>query len=150
HSNKGTLGKNPTYSIYVEMKYFLDKPLNNFMGSGGLAMAIGDFGGDLGDEGAAEGAFRGGIVFAYTQGSPPVITSFGNMPAGEVKQNWGKEWKAATLKWHDRVGIFESTENHFAYRQNYLDLDPNYRDKWGDPLLRVTMDWTESDHKQAA
>ena len=72
------------------------------------------------------------------------------MPAGEAKQNWGSEWKKAALKWNDRWCTFLSTENHFAYRQNYLDLDPTYKDKWGDPLLRVTMDWTDAERKQAA
>lgn len=149
-TGKGTLGKNPTYAVNASVDYFLDKPQNNFMGSGGLAMAIGDFSGDLGDEGAAQGAFRGSLIFAYQQGSPPVISAFGKIPDGEVKQNWGADWKRAALKWNDRYGTILSTQNHFAYRQNYLDLDPTYKDKWGDPLLRVTMDWTEADRKQAA
>lgn len=149
-SGKGTLGKNPTYAVNVGLDFFLDKPQNNFMGSGGLAMGIGNYSGDLGDEGAAQGAFRGGLIFAYQQGSPPVISGFGKMPDGEAPQNWGSQWKKAALKWNDRYGTFLSTENHFAYRQNYLDLDPTYRDKWGDPLLRVTMDWTDAERKQAA
>jgi hypothetical protein len=28
-----------------------------------------------------------------------------------------------------------------AYRQNYLDLDPTYRDRYGRPLLRMTFDF---------
>jgi gluconate 2-dehydrogenase alpha chain len=149
-SGKGTLGKNPTYSVHVSLDLFLDKPQNIFMGSGGMAMGIGDFGGDLGPEGAAEGALRGGLVFCYTQGDPPVISAFGAMPNGETTRNWGSEWKNAAVKWNDRYATFLSTENHFPYRQNYLDLDPNYKDKWGDPLLRVTMDWTDAERKQAA
>ncbi|HEY2015014.1 MAG TPA: GMC family oxidoreductase [Bryobacteraceae bacterium] len=147
---KGTLGKNCTYAVHVGLQLFLDKPQNIFMGSGGMAMGIGDFGGDLGAEGAAQGAFRGGLIFCYTQGDPPVISAFGVIPDGEVRQNWGSQWKNAAMKWHDRYALFLSTENHFPYRQNYLDLDPTYRDKWGDPLLRVTMDWTEAERKQAA
>jgi gluconate 2-dehydrogenase alpha chain len=149
-TGKGTLGRNPTYAVHVGLEFFLDKPQNIFMGSGGMAMGIGDFGGDLGDQGAAEGAFRGGLIFCYTQGDPPVISAFGVIPDGEVKQNWGSAWKNAAVKWADRYGTFLSTENHFPYRQNYLDLDPNYKDKWGDPLLRVTMDWTDAERKQAA
>ncbi len=149
-TGKGTLGKNATYAVHVGLEFFLDRPQNIFMGSGGMATAIGDFGGDLGDEGAAEGALRGGLIFCYTQGDPPVISAFGVIPDGEVKQNWGGEWKNAAVKWSDRYGTFLSTENHFPYRQNYLDLDPNYKDKWGDPLLRVTMDWTDAERKQAA
>jgi gluconate 2-dehydrogenase alpha chain len=148
-TGNGTLGRNPTYSVHVGLDFFLDKPQNIFMGSGGLATAIGDFGGDLGEEGAAQGALRGGLIFAYTQGDPPVISAFGKIPDGEVKQNWGAQWKEATLKWNDRFGNFLSTENHFPYRQNYLDLDPTYKDKWGDPLLRITMDWTSAERKQS-
>jgi gluconate 2-dehydrogenase alpha chain len=147
---KGTLGKNATYSVHVGLDFFLDRPQNIFMGSGGMAMAIGDFGGDLGDAGAAEGALRGGLIFCYTQGSPPVISAFGKVPPGEVQRNWGSEWKNAAIKWNDRFVSFLSTENHFPYRQNYLDLDPTYKDKWGDPLLRVTMDWTDAERKQSA
>lgn len=149
-TGEGTLGKNPAYAVSAVLEFFLDKPQNIFMGSGGLAMGIGDFSGDLGDEGAAQGAFRGGLIFNYTQGSPPVISGFGKMPDGEVHQNWGSRWKNAAVKWNDRYCSFLSTENHFSYRQNYLDLDPTYTDKWGDPLLRVTMDWTDAERKQAA
>jgi gluconate 2-dehydrogenase alpha chain len=149
-TRKGTLGKNPTYAVHPGLDLYLDRPQNNFIGSGGLAMAIGDFGGDLGPEGAAEGAYRGGIIFGYTQGSPPVISAFGKIPDGEAEQNWGSKWKNATMKWNDRYGTFLSTENHFAYDHNYIDLDPTYKDKWGDPLLRVTMDWTDAERKQAA
>ena len=29
-----------------------------------------------------------------------------------------------------------------------MDLDPQYTDKMGDPLLRFTLDWTEHEHRQ--
>jgi gluconate 2-dehydrogenase alpha chain len=29
-----------------------------------------------------------------------------------------------------------------------MDLDPTYTDKFGDPLLRFTLDWTEHENKQ--
>jgi gluconate 2-dehydrogenase alpha chain len=40
--------------------------------------------------------------------------------------------------------------DHFAYRQNFMDLDPTYTDKWGDPLLRMTLDWTDYEMRQMA
>jgi gluconate 2-dehydrogenase alpha chain len=149
-TRKGTLGKNPTYAVHAFLDVFLDRPQNSFMNSGGLGMAIGEYSGDLGDAGAAEGAFRGGLIFAYPQGTLPVISGFDKIPHGEVKQNWGAQWKDAAVKWNDHYTTFLSTENHFAYYQNYLDLDPTYRDKWGDPLLRVTLDYTDAERKQAA
>ena len=37
-----------------------------------------------------------------------------------------------------------------ATRQNYLDLDPTYKDAWGLPLLRMTFDFPENDIKMSA
>jgi gluconate 2-dehydrogenase alpha chain len=148
-TGKGTLGKNATYNVSQSVEFFLGKPLNNFMGSGGLGMAIGDFAGDAPEEDVAQGAFRGGLIFAYTQGTSP-IASFGKVPREKVKSNWGSQWKKAVLEHQDRSAGFICAQNHFAYRGNYMDLDPTYKDKWGDPLLRVTMNWTDADKKQAA
>jgi len=148
-SGKGTLGKNPTYNVMQNLGFFLDKPLNDFMGAGGLGMAIGEFQGDLPEEGVAQGAFRGGIILAYSQGSSP-INSFGKVPRGKVDSNWGSRWKKVALEYQDRSAHLLCCSNHFAYRGNYMDLDPTYTDKWGDPLLRITMDWTDADRKQAA
>jgi gluconate 2-dehydrogenase alpha chain len=147
-SGKGTLGKNLTYNVFSNCDFFLDKPLNSFMGGGGLGMAIGDFAGDLPEEDVAQGAFRGGMILAYAQGNAP-ISSFGKIPPGEAQRNWGSQWKKAVLKWQDRSANFIVSANHFAYRGNYLDLDPTYTDAWGDPLLRVTIDWTDADRKQS-
>lgn len=36
---------------------------------------------------------------------------------------------------------------HLAYKDNYADLDPTYKDKYGDPLLRITMDWHGNERK---
>src|SRR6185312_952027 len=35
-----------------------------------------------------------------------------------------------------------------SYRQNYLDLDPTYKDAFGRPLMRMTFDWQENELKQ--
>jgi gluconate 2-dehydrogenase alpha chain len=148
-TGKGTLGKNPTHNVMQTIDFFLDKPLNNFMGSGGLGTAIGDFAGDAPEEDVAQGALRGGIIFAMSAGTSP-IASFGKMPRERVKSNWGSQWKKAALEYQDRSAGLLCASNHFAYRGNYMDLDPTYRDKWGDALLRMTMNWTDADRKQAA
>ena len=45
-------------------------------------------------------------------------------------------------------GRHRLTGEHLSYRQNFMDLDPTYTDKFGDPLLRFTLDWTEHEHRQ--
>ncbi len=34
------------------------------------------------------------------------------------------------------------------HRQNYLDLDPTYRNRFGQPLMRMTFDFKDNDLKQ--
>ncbi len=86
------------------------------------------------------------IAVSSTGDSP--IGSFGIMPRGASKSNWGSEWKKAALKWKDHSASIGMSGEHLAYRQNYMDLDPTYTDKFGDPLLRFTLDWTDHEFKQ--
>jgi gluconate 2-dehydrogenase alpha chain len=36
-----------------------------------------------------------------------------------------------------------------ANRYNYYDLDPTYRNAFGQPLMRMTFDYKENEHKMA-
>ena len=36
-----------------------------------------------------------------------------------------------------------------SHRNNYLDLDPTYRDIHGQPLMRMTFDYTDNEHKMS-
>ncbi|MBM3737937.1 MAG: GMC family oxidoreductase [Acidobacteria bacterium] len=143
-TGKGTLGKNLTHQVCVGLQVFFDKPLNSFMGAGGLGMAIGDFEGEEKLEG---GVLRGGGIRSQSSGDGP-ISAFGRIPPGEVQSGWGSEWKKAALRWYDRMGSMMFEGDHFAYRQNYMDLDPVYKDKFGDPLVRMTLDWTDHERSQ--
>lgn len=78
------------------------------------------------------------------------IAGFGAIPPGESKEDWGAEWKKAALRWHDRAAAITSEAEHLAYRQNYVDLDPTYTDQHGDPLMRLTLDWTAHERAQGA
>jgi gluconate 2-dehydrogenase alpha chain len=145
---KGTLGKNLTHQVGgATTRIFFDRPLNAFMGTGALGVMIADFDGDHAFSGP-EGPVRGGTISVGSSGNRP-IASFGAYPAGAVKSNWGSEWKAASLEWRDKISGIGFTGEHLAYRQNFMDLDPQYTDKMGDPLLRFTLDWTEHEHRQA-
>jgi gluconate 2-dehydrogenase alpha chain len=145
-SGKGTLGRNLTHQVQGGARVFFDKPLNAFMGAGCLGMRISDFDGGNSLTGA-DGLLRFGMLSCSSRGEQP-IQSFGAIPAGAAKSNWGAEWKAASLEWRDRVAELSLAGEHMAYRQNYMDLDPTYTDKFGDPLLRFTLDWTEHEYKQ--
>jgi gluconate 2-dehydrogenase alpha chain len=145
NTGKGTVGKNLTHQVSANVRFFLDKPLNNFMGSGGLGFGIDDFDGDNAFD-PASGLLRGGTMRVTSSGEGP-LASFGRTPPGETSSEWGAEWKKAALKWNDKSSSVAFEGGHFPYRQNYLDLDPVYHDKFGDPLIRLTLDWT--DHERA-
>ena len=145
-SGEGTLGRNLTHQVQSGTRVFFDKPLNAFMGSGAVCTRISDCDGDRSLTGD-EGVLRLGAIQAASQGDRPIDT-FGIMPRGTVSANWGSEWKAAAINWYDRTAVIVFAGEHLAWRQNFMDLDPTYTDKFGDPLLRFTLDWTEHEHRQ--
>jgi gluconate 2-dehydrogenase alpha chain len=146
-TRKGTLGRNLTHQVQVNTRLFFDKPLNAFMGAGSLGTRFSDFDGDTSFHGAEDEPLRLGMIAVGSNGEGP-IASFGTVPRGASKSNWGSEWKKASLEWKDRSAAIGMAGEHLAYRQNYMDLDPTYTDKFGDPLLRFTLDWTEHEFKQ--
>jgi gluconate 2-dehydrogenase alpha chain len=145
-SRTGTLGKNLTHQVEENTRLFFDRPLNAFMGSGALGARISDFDGDHGLTGS-EGLLRFGMLGCFSTGNRPIAT-FDVVPHGAAQSTWGSKWKAAALKWRDRNGTISLAGEHLSYRQNFMDLDPLYTDKFGDPLLRFTLDWTEHEHRQ--
>src|SRR5579863_766531 len=147
-TGKGTVGRNLTHQVSQNTRVFLDKPLNAFMGTGGLGIGISDFDGKEGLD-ASPGVLRGGNIRLMSTGEGP-IASFGMIPPGEAQSDWGSDFKKAALAWHDRVAAISTEAEHMAYRQNFLDLDPTYTDKYGDPLMRLTLDWTEHERAQGA
>src|SRR5262249_1454974 len=61
-------------------------------------------------------------------------------------KNWGQEWKDALRNnWDSVVGVGIQAES-LPYDDQFLDLDPTYRDRFGFPLLRVTFDWHQNDY----
>jgi len=146
-SGKGTLGRNLTHQVnFPAATAFCDKPLNRFMGSGAAGVCISDLDGDLFDHGELP-FLRGGTLLALSMGLRP-IANFGVVPQG-VKARWGSEWKKAALHYYDRTGSINLQGEHLAYRDNYMDLDPIYKDHFGDPLLRLTLDWRENERRMA-
>ena len=149
---KGTLGKNLTHQVTsggAGMLVFKER-LNLFMGSGAVGYGISDLDGDLKHD-VPEKILRGGTFLRGAAPGEGPAGSFGRIPRGEAPRNWGTAWKKASIEHWDRIGPgVEMRGDHFAYRQNFMDLDPTYTDKWGDPLLRMTLDWTDYEMRQMA
>jgi len=147
-SGKGQVGRNFTHQTNSRgVVMFFDRPLNRFMGSGACGIAIRDLDGDSFDHGPLD-FIRGAYIAAWSRGYPP-IGSFGTVPPS-VKAAWGPEWKKAAIDAFDCTANLGISGEHLAYRTNYLDLDPVYRDSHDDPLLRMTMDWNDNERNMIA
>ncbi len=144
-TGKGVVGRNFTHQVsFSAAQAFFEKPLNRFMGASPSGFRISDFDGDVFDHSNLP-FLRGGTFAGIIQGVQP-ITGFGTVPSS-VKARWGSEWKKAAVYWYDRVSSVGFAGEHIPYKDHYMDLDPTYKDNLGDPLLRLTIDWRENEHK---
>ena len=76
---------------------------------------------------------------------PAVAFEVGSL-AGSGSE-WGQTWKDNLRRnWDSVIGIGIQGES-LPYEDQFLDLDPNYRDAYGSPLLRVTYDFHENDYR---
>jgi gluconate 2-dehydrogenase alpha chain len=141
------VGHNLTHQVAASaVNMFFDQPLNRFMGAGAAGSAIADFDADVFDHTGVD-FLRGGTLYSVCYGFKP-MTNFGVVPPS-VKSRWGSEWKKAAVHWYDRTGRIQLYGEHLAYRGNYMDLDPTYKDRFGKPLVRMTLDWNDNERQMA-
>lgn len=144
-TGQGVIGRNFTYQIFGAgaTGWYDDRILNRFMGSGANGYAVDEFNSDNFDH-KDLGFFGGGNIAANNTGARP-IESYGPLPPGTP--TWGSGWKAGVKQWYNRVVSFGMQGESPAYRQNYASLDPTYRDVYGNPLLRITFNFTDNERK---
>jgi gluconate 2-dehydrogenase alpha chain len=116
------------------------------MGSGSAGIIISDLDADVFDHSTLP-FLRGGTLSAMSFGHRP-IANFGGVPHS-VKSRWGSEWKKAAISYYDQTGRIGFAGEHLPYKTNYMDLDATYKDRFGDPLLRLTLDWQDNERRMA-
>ena len=144
-SGEGLVGKNYCYQFEAGgTAFFEDKELNPYMGSPGDRTVFDDFNGENFDH-SGLGFLGGGYITGGSGAAPPI----GGRNVPEGTPSWGSEWKKQTVKWYYHVVDFNTQGSVYANRENYLDLDPTYKDSIGRPLLRMTYNGTDNDHKMS-
>jgi gluconate 2-dehydrogenase alpha chain len=144
---QGVVGRNYSYQTVSSVAAFFDDDVivNPFMASGASGTVINDFAADNFDH-SGLGFIGGAYVGAVNSHGRPI--QFHPVPPGTAR--WGKSWKQAVVKHYNHTVTISAHGSSMSQRQNYLDLDPTYRDAWGQPLLRMTFDFPENDLKMAA
>ena len=145
-TGKGVVGKNYCYQVTgtnVQV-FFEDKEINPFMAAGSHGTVIDDFNGDNFDHSGL--GFLGGayIQAAITNGRP-----INTRPVPPGTPRWGRDWKRATAKWYNHAFGINASGCSYAHRENFLDLDPTYKDALGRPLIRMSYNFHENDYKLA-
>jgi len=149
-ANKGVIGRNFTHQTISTANGFFDNKkfnFNPFIASGSIGMCIDEFNGDNFDHGP-HGFVGGGYVGQVQTNGRPIQTT----PVPPGTPTWGAAWKAA-VRDNYLSSVVPGTGVHgsfYSYRDVYLDLDPTYRDRFGRPLMRITMDFHDNEIKQNA
>jgi gluconate 2-dehydrogenase alpha chain len=143
----GQVGRNYAYQTggAGATGYFNEKKFRRYMGSGALGTAIDDLNADNFDH-SGLGFIGGGSVSAGASGARPIQSL--SVPPGTPA--FGRNWKVAIKQYYDRVMSVGFQGESPAYQMHYLDLDPTYRDSYGNPLTRITFDWEANERKMVA
>jgi gluconate 2-dehydrogenase alpha chain len=146
-SGKGVVGRNYAYQTTSSVQVFYDDSvnINPFMRSGANGTLIADFVSDNFDHGPLGfigGAYVGEVM---THGRPIEFH-----PTAPGTPSWGSAWKKAVAQHYNHTSVLSIHGSSISTRQNYLDLDPTYKDAWNQPLLRMTFDFPENDIKLSA
>lgn len=137
-TREGIIGRNfngqYNSSFHGAIGYFENEKWNLYMGAGALGAAVNDYAADNFDHTDLD--FIGGGAIELRQYGFAAISSSNNYP--KDTPSWGAEYKKQSLKYaYSALHIWYSSIA-MSYWHNYLDLDPTYKDEYGDPLLRAT------------
>jgi len=144
-TGKGVVGKNFCYQVTSSVPvFFKDRWINPFMAAGSSQTVIDEFNGDNFDH-TGLGFLGGGYIYNGTTNGRPITTRL--VPPGTPR--WGTKWKQANADWYSHAFNIAVHGSNYPHRENSLDLDPNYRDAYGQPLLRLTYNFRENDYKMS-
>jgi gluconate 2-dehydrogenase alpha chain len=167
-NDRGMVGKNYTYQHWhtIVNGVFPGRRFNLFMGNTSTVNVIYDVNADNFDH--SELDFIGGASLFASEGERDPLTSVDTYPIKDtrnqpssgppsaaqesqkakeqVAKSWGKAWKEALrTQWNSTAYITMQGES-LPYEDQFLDLDPVYKDNHGLPLLRLTFDWHDNDY----
>ncbi|CAG9167880.1 GMC family oxidoreductase [Cupriavidus respiraculi] len=146
-TGQGVVGRNYTHQTTSGVNLFFNEQthINPFMGAGAAAVTMDDFSADNFDHGP-HGFVGGGYIQIQVVSGAPI----GYHPTPRGTPAWGSEWKKAVRRYYNHSASITITGSAMPTRGAYLDLDPTYRDAWGQLLLRITYDLPENDIRLSA
>jgi gluconate 2-dehydrogenase alpha chain len=121
--------------------------LNNWYGLPAQGVAVDNWADDNFDHSGLD-FIGGGNMWVYTERRPIAsVNAAGTWFQG--KPAWGSAWKAFIKENADRTNTAYLQKTTLPYEDNYLDLDPNVRDSFGFPVIRITGEYKDNEKKLA-
>ena len=145
-TGKGIVGSHYAYqgSAGVQL-FFDDQNFNPFIAAGGLGTCIDDFHANPGFDRGPLG-FVGGFTVRVAGFSGRPIAYHPTPPGTPL---WGSAWKRGVAKGYQTGVNITSATSVMPNRTNYLDLDPTYRNRFGQPLMRMTFDFKDNEARMS-
>jgi len=140
-TGEGVIGKNYAYQMMGGINLFFDDEIMDpFVGAGALGQACDDFQTAAFDH-SGLGFVGGAYMGLYQTGGRPINQARVPKEAG----TWGSDWKRGLAKYYASSAGISTHGSVMSYRDAYLDLDPTYKDVFGQPLLRMTFDFHQNE-----
>ena len=145
-TGEGVVGKNFCYQANSGLNlFFRERWMNPFLAAGGTGTIIDEYNDDNFDH-TGLGFLGGGYIGVNVSSGRPINQR--RVPPGTPR--WGTAWKQANADWYAHSCSIGAQGSCYPHRENYLDLDPDYTDAFGQPLLRMNFDFRENERRVSA
>lgn len=146
-NDRGQVGRNYCHQLFLAPAEGLweDRRFNLYMGNTSTVDVVFDYNGDVFDRSGLD--FVGGAQITSETGERDPVGSVDGLLDNFTDRQWGAAWKSRLAQSWDGVGTLHIKGETPAHAGNFFDLDPNYTDAWGQPLLRITFDWTDNERR---
>ena len=143
-NNGGNVGKwYMAHSYGGPYGLFPGHNFNILSGTGSQAVALDDFNGDNFDH-TGLGFIRGAIANVAMAESTPIGRS-NTLPPGQA--GWGASYKKFISENANAMASVATQLEVLPYDANFLDLDPDVTDDLGMPIIRLTFNLYDNEHK---
>jgi len=142
-NNHGQVGKYfMTHTFVLLNALFPGKAVNTWGGALAQSTAIDDLNGDNFDH-TGLGFIRGALVSGFNGNLP--IQAANALPPGVP--NWGQGYKDWLKESANSVGNIVAQLETLPYHSNFLDLDPEFKDPKGEPVVRITYNIQDNEKR---
>jgi choline dehydrogenase-like flavoprotein len=141
-NSSGMVGKHLMFNTYFGVNAQFEHPLNEFKRVQNTRLVL-----DYYETDPKRGFYGGGGIDARF-GQYPIIFALGGLPAGSP--TWGEGFARALAEEYTRTMFFGTHGTSLPLESNRIDIDPNLKDAWGLPCMRVTYHDHADDLKNAS